>query len=152
LQSAINRIETLLSDVGETNIYHASPVFAMFGDAGAKMLERGDQGKAIQIKGKDGDARYITWDQATDAIKLEFDSLMKVIFDCSQTPQMSMEDLKGLGALSGVAWDRVFMDAHLAARDEIDGEYGIGTKRDINFIKTACGVIDVSLSTVSKSF
>lgn len=152
LQSAINRVETLLSDVGETNIYHASPVFAMFGDAGAKMLERGDQGKAIQIKGKDGDARYITWDQATDAIKLEFDSLMKVIFDCSQTPQMSMEDLKGLGALSGVAWDRVFMDAHLAARDEIDGEYGIGTKRDINFIKTACGVIDTSLSIVSKSF
>lgn len=152
VQSAINRIETLLSDMGETNIYHASPIFAMFGDVGAKMLERGDQGKALQIKGKDGDARYITWEQATEALKLEMDNLMKVVFDGTQTAQMSMEDLKGLGAASGVAYDRVFMDAHLAARDEIDGEYGLGTQRDINLIKAMCGSIDTSLSAVSKTF
>lgn len=152
VQSAIDRIETLLSDMGETNIYHASPIFAMFGDVGAKMLERGDQGKALQIKGKDGDARYITWEQATDALKLEMDNLMKVVFDGTQTAQMSMEDLKGLGAASGVAYDRIFMDAHLAARDEIDGEYGLGTQRDINLIKAMCGSIDTTLAAVSKTF
>ncbi|MFD1770884.1 phage portal protein [Sphingobacterium suaedae] len=152
VQSAIDRIEALLSDIGETNIYHASPIFAMFGDVSAKMLERGDQGKALQIKGEKGEAKYITWDQATDAIKLEMDNLMRVVFEGTQTAQMSMEDLKGLGAASGVAYDRIFMDPHLAARDEIDGEYGLGTKRDINFLTTTAGVIDTSLSAVSKRF
>ncbi len=152
VQSAIDRIEALLSDMGETNIYHASPIFAMFGDVSAKMLERGDQGKAIQIKGEKGDARYVTWEQATDAIKLEMDNLMKVVFDGTQTAQMSMDDLKGLGATSGVAYDRIFMDSHLAARDEIDGEYGLGTKRDINLLKAMCGSIDTSLAPVSKTF
>lgn len=152
VQSAIDRIEELLSDVGETNIYHASPVFAMFGDVGAKMLERGDQGKALQIKGEKGDARYITWEQATEAIKLEFDSLMKVVFDSTQTAQMSMQDLKDLGPASGVAYDRIFMDSHLAARDEIDGEYGMSTQRDLNLLRTICGVIDTTLAPVSMSF
>ena len=150
VQSAMNRIEELLSDIGETNIYHASPVFAMFGTVGSKMLERGEQVKAIQVTGDKGDARYITWEQATEAIKLEFDSLMSVIFTSTQTAQMSMEDLKGLGAASGVAYDRIFMDSHLAARDEIEGEYGMGAQREINFLKHACGAIDTTLIAASK--
>lgn len=151
VQAAIARIETLISNAGDTNDYHASPVFAMFGDVGAKMLEKGEQGKSLQITGNKADAKYVTWDQATDAIKMELDTLMNFVFTCTQTPQMAMEDLKGLGALSGVAFDRVFMDAHLAARDEIDGEYGMSTQRDINLQIAFCGAIDTSLIPATKS-
>src|SRR5690606_16060459 len=81
----------------------------------------------------------------------ELNTLMNFIFTATQTPQMAMEDLKGLGALSGVAFDRVFMDAHLAARDEIDGEYGMSTQRDINLQIAFCGAIDISLIPATKS-
>ena len=40
--------------------------------------------------------------------------------------------MKQLGALSGVAFDRVFIDAHLPARHEVDGEY---LQRDLHLIK-----------------
>jgi len=123
----------------------------MFGNVGAKMLEKGEQGKSLQITGDKADAKYVTWDQATDAIKMELDTLMNFVFTCTQTPQMAMDDLKGLGALSGVAFDRVFMDAHLAARDEIDGEYGMSTQRDINLQIAFCGAIDTSLIPATKS-
>lgn len=151
VQAAIARIETLISNVGDTNDYHASPVFAMFGKVGAKMLEKGEQGKSLQIEGEGADARYVTWEQATEAVEFELDTLMNFIFTATQTPQMAMEDLKGLGALSGVAFDRVFMDAHLAARDEIDGEYGMSTQRDINLQIAFCAAIDTSLIPATKS-
>lgn len=151
VQSAIERIATLISNVGDTNDYHASPIFAMFGNVGAKMLEKGEQGKSIQVTGEKADARYVTWDQATEAVEFEFNTLMSIVFTGSQTPQMSMEDLKGLGAASGVAYDRIFMDAHLAARDEIDGEYGESTQRDINLNKAFCGAISTKLIPATKT-
>src|SRR5690606_2580655 len=112
VQHVIERIETLLSNFGDTNDYHASPVFVMMGNVGAKMLEKGEQGKSLQITGDKADAKYVTWEQATEAVKLELDTLVDFAFTCTQTPQMSMEDLKGLGAASGVAYDRIFIDAH----------------------------------------
>ncbi|MCY4781432.1 phage portal protein [Sphingobacterium sp. UT-1RO-CII-1] len=151
VQAAIARIETLISNVGDTNDYHASPVFAMFGKVGAKVLEKGEQGKSLQIEGEGADARYVTWEQAIDAVEFELNTLMNYIFTCTQTPQMAMEDLKGLGALSGVAFDRVFQDAHLAARDEIDGEYGMSTQRDINLQIAFCGAIDTTLKAATKT-
>ncbi|UXD67762.1 phage portal protein [Sphingobacterium faecium] len=152
VQSAIERIETLISNVGDTNDYHASPVFAMFGKVGAKVLEKGEQGKSLQLTGDNADARYITWDQATAAVEFEFKTLMSVVFTGTQTPQMAMEDLKGLGAASGVAYDRIFQDAHLAARDEIDGEYGMSTQRDINLNVACAAAINKTLDTTAKTF
>jgi len=151
VQASISRIETLVSNFGDTNDYHASPVFVMTGNVGAQFLEKGEQGKSLQIKGEKGDAKYVTWEQATEAVKLELDTLVNFIFTCTQTPQMSMEDLKGLGAASGVAYDRIFMDAHLAAQDEIDGEYGQSTQRDINLNKSFCAAIDTSLIKAAQS-
>src|SRR5690606_10372845 len=115
------------------NDYHASPTLVFIGNVTAKMLEKGEQGKAVEIKPvgntTNADVKYVTWEHAPESIKLEIETLTNFIFTCTQTPQMAMEDLKGLGALSGVAFDRVFMDAHLAARDELDGEYGQCTQR-----------------------
>lgn len=145
VQKSIARLETLLSNFGDTNDYHASPVFVMMGKVGAKVLEKGEQGKSLQITGDNGDAKYVTWDQATEAVKLEIDTLVKFIYTCTQTPQMSMEDLKGLGATSGVAYDRIFIDAHLAARDELDGDFGQGIQRDINLAKAFAAAIDTTL-------
>jgi chorismate mutase len=154
VQHAINRLETVLSNFGDTNDYHGSPTLAFLGEVMSGLPEKGESGKAVQIKPANGstqaDVKYVTWEHAPEAIKLEIETLAQYIFTCTQTPQMSMEDMKELGNVSGVAYDRIFLDAHLAARAEIMGPYGMGTQRDINFVKAACGAIDTSLASAVK--
>lgn len=154
VQHAISRLETVISNFADTNDYHASPTLVFIGNVGAKMLDKGEQGKAVEIKpngNNNADVKYVTWEHAPESIKLEIETLSSFIFTCTQTPQMAMEDMKGLGAVSGVAYDRIFMDAHLAAKKELKGEYGMGTQRDINLQKAFCAVIDTTLAGAAKS-
>src|SRR5699024_12202929 len=62
----------------------------------------------------------------------------------TQTPNISFDEMKQLGALSGVAFDRVFIDAHLATRHEVDGEY---LQRDLHLTK----VLVASLGSTEKA-
>lgn len=155
VQHAISRLETVVSNFADTNDYHASPTLVFIGEVGAKMLDKGEQGKAVEIRPKTNttkaDVKYVTWEHAPESIRLEIETLSNFIFTCTQTPQMSMEDMKGLGAISGVAYDRIFTDAHLAAKKELKGEYGMGTQRDINLQKAFCAAIDTTLTSASKS-
>lgn len=155
VQHAIARLETVLSNFGDTNDYHGSPTLVFLGEFVGQAAEKGETGKQVQIKPVNGttlaDAKYVTWEHAPESIKLEIETLAQYIFTCTQTPQMSMEDMKDLGNVSGVAYDRIFMDAHLAARAEIMGEYGMGTQREINFLKAACSAIDTTLAEASRT-
>lgn len=155
VQHAISRLETVISNFADTNDYHASPTLVFIGNVTAKMLEKGEQGKAVEIKPvgntTSADVKYVTWEHAPESIKLEIETLTGFIFTCTQTPQMAMEDMKGLGAVSGVAYDRIFIDAHLAAKKELKGEYGMGTQRDINLQKAFCAAIDTTLAGAAKS-
>jgi len=155
VQHAIARLETVLSNFGDTNDYHGSPTMVYIGEFVGKAADKGETGKQVQIKPTNGttlaDAKYVTWEHAPESIKLEIDTLAQYIFTCTQTPQMSMEDMKELGNVSGVAYDRIFMDAHLAARAEIMGEYGMGTQREINFLKSACVAIERSLEEAART-
>lgn len=155
VQHSINRLEKLLSNFADTIDYNAYPTKIFIGDiVGSKIGDKEETGGAVQIKPTSGttiaDMKYATWDHAPEAIKLEIDTLAQYIFTCTQTPQMAMEDMKELGNVSGVAYDRIFMDAHLAAKREIQGEYGMSTQREINFLKAACAAIDTSLAKAAK--
>ena len=72
----------------------------------------------------DGDAHYMTWDQAPNSVKLEIETLLRLIYTITQTPDISWESVKGLN-VSGVALRLMFMDAHLKVEDkmEVFGEY-----------------------------
>lgn len=154
VQHAISRLETVLSNFGDTNDYHGSPTLVFLGEVATELPEKGEPGKAVQVTPAHdttmADVKYVTWEHAPESIKLEIDTLAQYIFTCTQTPQMSMEDMKELGNVSGVAYDRIFMDAHLAARAEIMGEYGMGTRREINFLKSACAAIDRTLEKAAR--
>jgi len=154
VQHAIARLETVLSNFGDTNDYHGSPTLVFLGEVTAGLPDKGESGKAVQVKPAPqttlADVKYVTWEHAPESIRLEIETLAQYIFTCTQTPQMSMEDMKELGNVSGVAYDRIFMDAHLAARREINGEYGMGTQREINFLKSAAAAIDTTLAEAAK--
>jgi len=133
VQPAISRKETLNSNYGDTIDYNGSPIVAFSGDV-VGSLDKDERGKAVVLK-QGGKVEYITWDQAPDAIKLEHDELDDIIFTMTNTVKMSMKEMQGLGSLTGVAFDRVFMAPQMEARDFVDGEYGEVTQRDINFVK-----------------
>lgn len=143
VQPCIDRLETLLSNFADTNDYFGSPMLKAKGTIKG-MASKGDRGKIFQLE-KDADIEYITWDQAPAAVQLEIETLIDFIYTCTQTPNISFKEMKGLGGTSGVAFDRIFIDAILAAKKEISGGYGLCTQRDINFLKSAMVRIDNTL-------
>jgi SPP1 family phage portal protein len=142
VQGLIDRLEKLLSNFADTNDYHASPKifvqgkiegFAKKGESGA-ILE-GDAGST---------AEYLSWENAPESVKLEIETLLRMIYTITQTPDISFEAVKGIGAISGIALKLLFMDAHLKVADhqEVFDEY---LQRRINLIKAYIGEFNKAL-------
>ena len=135
VQPMIERLETLLSNFADTNDYNGSPI--LFAEGTIKgMSTKGEAGKLIE--GDPGaKLSYVSWDHAPESIKLEIEKLVEFIYTCTQTPNLSFEALKGIGKISGIAFDRMMIDAHLKAKDMHTGPYGEGIQRRCNFIIAA---------------
>jgi SPP1 family phage portal protein len=138
----VDRLETLLSNFADTNDYHASPKLFVTGDIKG-WSKKGEAGAVIE--GEDGaDMKYVSWANAPEAIKLEIETLLRMIYTLTQTPDISFDSVKGLGAISGVALKLLFMDAHLKVQDkrEIFDEY---LQRRVNLIKAYIGKFNATL-------
>lgn len=145
VQPLIERLETCLSDLSDANSYNASPLLAFLNVDGAQGQQKGEQGKTVALKGEKADIKYVTWDQVINAVEFEVGQLVNFIYSLTQTPNISFEEMKEMGDLSGVAFDRIFLDAHLAARTEIEGGYGELIQRGINLEKSLLASMEVSL-------
>ncbi|HOF17233.1 MAG TPA: phage portal protein, partial [Bacteroidales bacterium] len=93
VQSMIDRLEKLLSNFADTNDYHASPKIFIKG----QLVGFGRKGEAgAIIEGDEGsDAKYLSWQQAPEAVKLEIETLLNLIYSLTQTPNLSFESVKG---------------------------------------------------------
>ena len=96
-----------------------------------------------------GKLEYLSWDHAPESIKMEIDNLFKIILTYTQTPDISFESVKGIGAISGIALKLLFMDAHLKVLDkrEIFDPY---LKRRINIIKAFIAMMNTSAAGTAK--
>lgn len=132
VQNLIERLETLLSNFADTNDYHASPKILVTGEI-LDWAKKGESGAVIQMS-DGGSAQYLTWSQAPASVKTEIDTLLQLIYTISQTPDISFENVKTLGGVSGVALDLLFMDSNLKVKDKrgIFDEY---LQRRINVVK-----------------
>lgn len=142
VDALIDRLETLLSNFADTNDYHASPKIFVTGQING-WAKKGDSGAVIE--GEDGATmQYVSWQQAPEAVKLEIETLLKLIYTITQTPDISFDAVKGLGAISGVALKLLFMDAHLKVQDkcEIFDEY---LQRRVNVILAYIGQMNTTL-------
>lgn len=117
VQALIDRLEKLLSNFADTNDYHASPKIVTKGDI-INFAKKGEAGAIIEMS-PDGDAHYLTWDKAPDSVKLEIETLLRLIYTITQTPDISWESVKGLN-VSGVALRLLFLDAHLKVEDKME--------------------------------
>ncbi len=136
VENLIERLEKLLSNFADTNDYHASPKIFVEGKI-VGFARKGEAGGIIE--GEDGaKAQYLSWSSAPESVRLEIDTLLKMIYTITQTPDISFDSVKGIGAVSGVALKLLFMDAHLKVQDkcEIFNEY---LQRRINVLKAYLG-------------
>lgn len=140
----IDRLEHLLSNFADTNDYHASPKIFTTGQING-WSKKGESGAVIE--GEEGATmQYVSWQNAPESVKLEIETLLKLIYTISQTPDISFDAVKGLGAISGVALKLLFMDAHLKVQDkaEIFDDY---LQRRVNIILAYIGQINTTLGT-----
>ncbi len=128
----IDRLEKLLSNFADTNDYHSSPKIFTTGEIKG-WAKKGESGAVIE--GEDGATmQYVSWAQAPESVKLEIETLLKLIYTITQTPDISFDAVKGLGAISGLALKLLFMDAHLKVQDKmvIFDDY---LQRRVNIVK-----------------
>lgn len=144
VQELIERLEKLLSNFADTNDYHGAP----------KIFVKG-QVKGFSSKGESGtilegdpntEAHYLTWTHAPESVKLEIETLLRMIYTLSQTPDISFESVKGLGnGASGKALRMLFLDAHLKVSDHLE-VFDEFLQRRMSIIKAYIGVFNNSLS------
>jgi SPP1 family phage portal protein len=119
VQNLIDRLEKLLSNFADTNDYHASPKVVVKGDV-LGFAQKGESGAILQLEGDGADAKYLSWEHAPESVKLEIETLLRMIYTITQTPDISFDSVKGIGAISGIALKLLFMDAHLKVQDKME--------------------------------
>jgi SPP1 family phage portal protein len=122
VRELIDRYETTLSKLGGSNDYSAYPILMTFGEV-ASLPEKDAMGKVINFpmkkddEGKyvNGRAEFLSASNSVESAKLETESIKDLIYSISQTPDLSFDNVKGLGAISGVALKLLFLDAVIKA-------------------------------------
>ena len=102
-EQRLHREEMLDSKIGDANNYFADPIAAATGDVITSMADPERPGKLIQLAGGDSKFEYINPPQNSESQRQEKIELEKSILFDTFTPDLSFENLKGMGTLSGTA-------------------------------------------------
>jgi len=133
----VHEMELLVSRNGDTIAYHSAPVLIVKGKlVGAPT--KGESNKVFFTEDANGDAKYVSWTQAPEAVKFQFETLLRMYFQELQLPDLSFDNMKGIGAQSGFSMQMLFSDAHLKVGDESE-IYEELFEREYNVIKAFLG-------------
>ena len=136
----VEQIEKLLSRNGDILDYHASPVLVIKGNLkGAP--SKAEANKVFTTPDSDGGAEYVSWTQSPESTRFQFETLIRLFWSEMQLPDLSYENVKGIGAQSGVALKMLFSDAHLKCGDEWE-IYEELIERELNVIKAYLSVVE----------
>jgi len=153
VKELIDRIEVSLSKLGASNDYSAYPILQIFGKL-TDVLDKDDAGKSLQFdmvkdeEGKihHGKAEFLEATNAVESAKLELEMLKGFIYSISHTPDLSFDNVKGLGNVSGVALKLLFLDAVIKATMN-EGENRTMIERIVNVILS--GIVKTTNTTLS---
>jgi len=141
VQALIERWEEAISNHADTNGYFSSPMVKVSGEIKG-FATKGETGQVLELA-NGATADYMSWDQSPKSLELEFKNLRSIIYDMTCTPDISIENMKGLGTFSGIALKMLFLSAHLKAADK-EETFGKSIQRRINFIINAMGLFNVA--------
>lgn len=156
VKTIIDRYEVALSKLGGSNDYAGYPLLKLYGEL-VSMPDRNDDGKTLRFPMKEvddvsgktihGDAEFLTANNAAETVKIELEKLYSLIHAMSSTPDIAFENLKGLGAMSGIALKLMFLDAIIKAKMN-EGDNRTMIERCLNII--ASGVKSTINTKLSK--
>ena len=120
----VYEVEWELSRNGNYLKKNSAPLFKVFGDPEELAMfkhenpdETGKQSRKILYFPKDAKAEYETWNQSTEALKFQSETIRRNFFTQLQLPDMSFESMKTT-PMSGEARKMMFIDSELKVLDE----------------------------------
>ncbi len=143
------RLEKLISSYADCIDYHFFPILKLYGDVAN--VSGGFKNRVAQLQGEGADAQYLTWEQASETVKLELESLTEKAYSLTNTPRIMPENLKAIGgSFSGVSFRYMFMGAHLSVSNhaEVIGDF---MQRRVNFLVHALGKINTSMENATET-
>lgn len=127
-----NEIEYTLSRNSDTIAYNSAPILKVSG--GLQGEESKGESKRVFRVENGGDVAYISWAQSIEALKYHVSTLVQQFWAQSQMPDISFENMKGLGNIGFDARQTLLTDAHLKVGDE-QGAWVEFFERETNIIK-----------------
>lgn len=112
-EERIERDEWLDSKNADCNEYFADPMLKMSKSVKNGLMDPKQVGKVIQVGNKDDVFEYVTPPDASDLKDKEKSVLKESILNSTFTPDLSYENVKGLGALSGEAITKANIIAYI---------------------------------------
>jgi hypothetical protein len=142
------RLEKLMSQYADCIDYHFFPYLLLWGEV--EKLQGKEKNRVINMMGTDAKAQYLTWDQVPDTIKFEAETLIQQIYDLTDTPRITFDNLKSLNSPSGTAFQYYFLGAQLAVENHAE-EVGPFMQRRVNFLVSALGDMNSQLYKASQT-
>ena len=131
-------IEYTLSRNSNVIANNSAPVLKISG--GVKGQEDKGESRRIFRTENGGDVAYVSWQQAIEALKYHVDTMLKLYWMQAQMPDISFDNLKGLGNIGYDARQTMLTDAHLKVGDEA-GAW-------IEFLERECNVVKAFLKKI----
>ena len=144
----LDAYEMRLSRMSDTNDYFGDPMLKTFGQTNLPSKET--VGKELNFSMEidqdtgtayHGDAEYLAWQQSIDSQKEEIANERQEIFSGASCPDLSFDNLIGIGDLSGVAREFMTIDAKIKATEQME-IFGPVVQRCVSIIQS--GMVNIS--------
>lgn len=132
-------IEYTLSRNSDVIAYNSAPILKVVGDIQGKE-DKGETQRVFRVE-PGGDVGYVSWNQATEALKYQISTMLNLFWSQGQMPDISFEQMKSLGNIGYDARQTLLTDAHLKVGDE-SGAWIEGFEREANVIKAFLKVMN----------
>jgi SPP1 family phage portal protein len=151
VQSEIDRFEMMISKEADMNDYFAAPALMIKGklenppdkDTVGKMFQF-KASKGVDGKTEYGDMKYLEWNFYPESLANEKQTLKDIIYGMTDTPDLSFNNLKGIGNISARAMKIMLLSSILKANDHQE-VFGAGIERRLEVLKALIGMTDVSV-------
>jgi SPP1 family phage portal protein len=114
VQPMIDRVESMESTDADVNDRFANPAMVATAEILNSLPKAEEEAKLYVLK-NGGEIKYLTWDDASESKKNEYDRLNKHILNKSFTPDVDFDNMKGLSNVSAKALKQMMMLAVIKA-------------------------------------
>lgn len=127
-----HELEYNLSRNSNVIAYNAAPIVKVKGGIVGKE-KKGESNRIWRVE-SDGDISYVSWNQSQEAVNNQTSTLLKLYWMLSQIPDISFDNMKGLGNIGYDARQTLLTDARLKINEE-SGAWKECFEREFNVIK-----------------